>query len=540
MAGILVWWLYCAISFYGTIVSSDEKIDFSRPASIFALALIIFAVAGVLSATVRRKAANTLKWLLDHQRAVFIAMLIWQGIVFITLLVSYTSWDPTQTAVEAVYAAHDPGKFSWYLSLYPNNRFLALIEYVPAWLIVHVFGDHFSDFAMMNIVTIPMQILNIIVIDGCILWVRRLIAKYSKTAAGIGFLLMSLLLGGSCWIMIPYTDTLSLPFSILLICTTITILESRRTDRRFSVAPAITRTTLLRFLLLGCAASLAYAMKPSTVIPAIAFAIIWFILNMGKRLLTVFLPTMLTAALGFAFVLVPVTGAERAVFNVDDTQAVPMTHFLMMGLKGHGGFDAQDTHATRSLPTEQAKEQFNLQEIRSRLHDYGPAGYLTFLMKKSWYTTAEGTLGYGWPADFVDSIRNEDRGANLLAVSHNNPIAKSGIGPLLTFQDFFLDHNPANILYKLIMQTFYIPLVIGMLLFTVLTYRRRTFTNVSTWLILSLFGGFLFLMLFEAGTSRYLIQFLPLIVTLSGMGWATWKESTDETSICNGTIDDEN
>ncbi|OZG57177.1 hypothetical protein BTIS_1584 [Bifidobacterium tissieri] len=487
--------------------------------------LIIFAAACILSTTVRSKALNLLKWLLDHQRVVFIAMLIWQGIVFITLLVSYTSWDPAQTAVEAVYAAHDPGKFSWYLSSYPNNRFLSLIEYVPAWLNVHVFDDHFSDFAMMNIVAIPMQILNIMVIDACILWVRHLLAKYSRTAAGIGFLLMSLLLGCSCWIMIPYTDTLSLPFSILLISTTLVILEPHHTDRHASTAPAITRTILLQFLLLGCAASLAYAMKPSTVIPAIVFAIIWFILNMGKRLLTVFLPTMLTASLGFILVLVPVTSAEHAVFNINDTQAVPMTHFMMMGLKGHGGFDAQDTHITGSLPTKQAKEQVNLQQIRSRIHDYGPAGYLTFLLKKSWYTTAEGTLGYGWPAQFVDSIRNEDRGANLLAVSHNNPIVRSGFGPLLTFQDFFLDHNPTNRLYKLIMQTFYIPLIAGMLLFTMLVYRRRKFTNTSVWLALSLFGGFLFLMLFESGTSRYLIQFLPLIVMLSGMGWATWKES---------------
>ncbi|KAA8829303.1 hypothetical protein [Bifidobacterium tissieri] len=452
-------------------------------------------------------------------------MLIWQGIVFITLLVSYTSWDATQAAVEAVWAVHDPGRYSWYLSLYPNNRFLALIQYAPAWIVVRIFGDRLSDFAMMNIVTMVMQIVNIAIIDGCILWVRHLLARYSKTAAGIGFLLMSLLLGCSRWIMIPYTDTLGLPFSILLISTAITILEPHHTADHGSstnAAPA-TRTMLPRFLLLGCAASLAYVMKPSTVIPAIAFAIIWLILNMGKRLLTVFLPTMLIATLGFTLVLVPVTGAEHAVFNADDSSSVPMTHFIMMGLVGRGAFNGQDVDATISKSTKQAKEQFNLQEIRSRLHDYGPAGYLTFLLKKSWYTTAVGTLGYYRWANI--DIRAGDRGSGLFAISHNNPIAKSGIGPLLTFQDFFLDHNPTNILYKLIMQTFYIPLVIGMLLFAVLTYRRRTFTNVSTWLTLSLFGGFLFLMLFESGMSRYLIQFLPLIVMLSGMGWATWKES---------------
>ncbi|OXE60580.1 hypothetical protein ADH69_08455 [Limosilactobacillus reuteri] len=35
---------------------------------------------------------------------------------------------------------------------------------------------------------------------------------------------------------------------------------------------------------------------------------------------------------------------------------------------------------------------------------------------------------------------------------------------------------------------------------------------------LTILGGFIFLLLFEGGRSRYLIQFLPYLITLSSLG----------------------
>ncbi|ALX88028.1 hypothetical protein LCAM36_2481 [Lacticaseibacillus paracasei] len=47
-------------------------------------------------------------------------------------------------------------------------------------------------------------------------------------------------------------------------------------------------------------------------------------------------------------------------------------------------------------------------------------------------------------------------------------------------------------------------------------------------LILSMLGAFLYLLLFEGGRSRYLIQYLPTLIPLSAWGWYVNTEKNIE------------
>lgn len=56
-------------------------------------------------------------------------------------------------------------------------------------------------------------------------------------------------------------------------------------------------------------------------------------------------------------------------------------------------------------------------------------------------------------------------------------------------------------------------MIIGMIKATRFSFESNDF------LLLALLGGLAFLMIFEGGKSRYLIQFIPQILLLAGRGW---------------------
>lgn len=49
-------------------------------------------------------------------------------------------------------------------------------------------------------------------------------------------------------------------------------------------------------------------------------------------------------------------------------------------------------------------------------------------------------------------------------------------------------------------------------------------------LFLTMVGGFLYLLLFEGGRSRYLIQYLPALVPLAAWGWSTGIQAVEKYS----------
>ena len=91
---------------------------------------------------------------------------------------------------------------------------------------------------------------------------------------------------------------------------------------------------------------------------------------------------------------------------------------------------------------------------------------------------------------------------------------------------FIIEYDsPSYVFYKIVKQPIWIVMVLGAFV-PVWKYRRYRQLN---YLLLTIFGGILFLMVFEGGKTRYLIQFLPQIFLLSSIGLATWlhQEKTE-------------
>ncbi|OZG61726.1 hypothetical protein BMYO_0240 [Bifidobacterium myosotis] len=534
ITGVFVWWLYCAVSYFGSIIPADEisikansddpVIEQHRiltgPGAVTIAICVAIATALLFSARFRARVVSWIRFLANHRRIVFIAMLCWQMVILACFIPAHLRYDARAAQTSSINAVLTPGVFDNYLSTYPNNAFLYLIEYIPTRILYLLSGPILIENKLraVTIIVFCMQLINIVIVDTSILFLEKTIRPISERASRYAYLFMALLLGCSTWIICPYTDTFSLPLSIWMISLMVKVFN--KSKERHIDAWRIKEIVgfVAHFLLIGVSTSLAYAMKPSSVIPLIAFVIVWFVLCLGKSILTKFIPSILAIIIGFGIVAMPLQVAEHTVFNYDSSRSVPMTHYLMMGMKDHGRYNEADYRATVARPTIEEKEQYNLSVIGQRLEDFGPIGYFSFLLKKSYYNSADGSFG----DNSYLTVLNGQKGTGWVAVGEKNPIHSHNIVPFVWVQDFLADGEDAHQIYEIIMQAIYILLVLGMLLFSVRLYLAKAKLSdiaLEAWIALSLLGGYAFLLIFEGGRTRYLLQFLPLMLFISALGW---------------------
>ena len=59
--------------------------------------------------------------------------------------------------------------------------------------------------------------------------------------------------------------------------------------------------------------------------------------------------------------------------------------------------------------------------------------------------------------------------------------------------------------------------------------KSNNFSMIQLFLALSILGAFMYLMVFEAGRSRYLISFLPVLILMSAFGYQSKGGNIHET-----------
>ncbi len=86
--------------------------------------------------------------------------------------------------------------------------------------------------------------------------------------------------------------------------------------------------------------------------------------------------------------------STQTTIEFNKNEQYPITHWMMMGLKGNGGYNLSDSNATSSQKKYQDKKDYNIKVIKKRLKDYGPIGYTKFLLNKQYYNTAAGDFDW--------------------------------------------------------------------------------------------------------------------------------------------------
>lgn len=454
------------------------------------LALILFGILAFLADRYRLQLKKSYHFLMRHKLAIALAALLFQLIMLLSaeLLIRRDA----AVVFTGAFKYLKESSISSYLTRNPNN--------LPLFLYERFFFNLFGEAALWIMQGLNLFYVNIaawILYKGC----QR---YFSQTVADVTFTLYVALVGFSPYYMSMYTDIPPLPLISLQIFLALGLLKNQEK----------TRQIIGRSLLLGILTSLAFLIRPTVMILMIAAFGVLFLRKNWKK----FFLTAAVFGLGFSASYLPfhyglAHQTEVPIIQGEGLAKGPLL-FVNLGLTfiGHNQEDMKEGLLQYVDPDKRADYNNGMfatenviKEIKRRLKEYTPLTFLQHLYYKQSLTVAEGNLGW-----LYRSVEHEKTPyiSPLYESTKDNRLAQF-------IRDFFLNSDKDSYrYYSLLKQVVWIIMALG-LVFALWKYRPDDSLN---FLILAVFGGLLFLQIFEGGKTRYLIQFLPQILILSAVG----------------------
>lgn len=416
---------------------------------------------------------------------IFLSMILAATIQVIILLNTNTplGWDVGSVVTVAI----DPSIGSNYVSINPNNLFLISFYHSIYALFLSPMTSTPNAWLFFQIITTLGLDLSIF----CLTYAVK--SMFNLDVALITYIIFYALFVLTPYIQAPYSDVAVLfPVSLALVC--LTRLENMQ--RLWS--------KIILSLVIAVLTAIIFAIKPSAIIVVIA----WVIQKLVSEFLVDkssgrFSRLLIVVCVTLGFVATnPVLSAVTTTYTpikIEKNQALPWQHFAYMGLTGNGGYNDTIKSDTLKLKATDKMRRYSIDGILNRFHELGIIGYLQFLTVKQMNNTARGD--FTWGVDGVplqpfrksrNSFQDRIRSLYLVGGSHTSDLS------------FYF-------------QIVWVLTLIGILQ-SLIFYKFRDNDWVQI-LILTVLGGFLYLLLFEGGRSRYLIQYLPAFVPLAGWGW---------------------
>ena len=282
--------------------------------------------------------------------------------------------------IEAVYQGAiewvQTGTFAKYYDYYyhfPNN--LGAMTFLHFFFSIASFLGFEDYFLVGMIVNSILSILTMMVVS--------LILKHISGAKQAVFALVIFAVYLPFYFIAPvfYTDSLSMLFPVLFYYLYLKLKDTSYNKKFFLIC-----------ILMGLAASIGMKIKFTVVIMVIAVAIDMFINSNWKKAISANAVVCSVILICFAVFNVYIYSyhldRERARQDND-----PYVHWVMMGLKGSGGYNPDDYLFTRSFKDPDERKAAIIQEIKRRISEYGPDGMFKFLTKKSVKCFGDGTFG---------------------------------------------------------------------------------------------------------------------------------------------------
>ncbi len=361
-----------------------------------------------------------------------------------------------------------------YLVKYPNNVALTV-------LLATLYKISYSIFGCVPKM-VPV-VLNCIAINLSVLFT----AFTAKKLFGNKHALISLML---CMLFAPYytytpfyyTDSLSMPFLIGSVCLFVSAIKSENKYKKYAM-----------LVLFGGVVFLGFKMK-ATVVFVLVCALIYALLRFNVKR---FLAISLAVIVGFSSVGIVYTESVKSLNLCTKEQSYeseyPVTHWIMMGLKGVGRYNRSDSKFTRSFENKGEKQKANIDEIKNRVEEYGVGGLISHTAKKAVWIWEDGTY----------------------FISHHieKPIERNSLHSLVLKEGKYRD--VFNI-YSCGFQLF----LIFMMMLSALKGCIKPKVDKTILLKGLLFSIFIFLLIWEA-RSRYLYNFTPVFILLATDGLKT-------------------
>jgi len=432
--------------------------------------------------------------LLAHKHIVLIFLavitVIWQ-IVIVYSLSGKSVWDPGDVLTVAVGGQET---MSHYFSNYPNTLMLLYMEH-GIW--------NFLGQPTTKVLVFALNYINILIVDVAAILIVSIVRQwFGKKYMKLVILLTWSLFLITPWVALPYTDTWAFFLTALNLWLTMKYELVEKNWQRNLCA-----------ICLGLSFTMSYLIKPSLLVVFVALFIIQILRGFSgaikrRKMVLMMLPVLLglIAASG-VFVGFKAHTARQTLMTVDSKLALPPSHFIAMGMTGIGGYNADDVQLNRNIKSPQKRQAANIKLIQQRLAGFGPTNYFKFLLTKQVANTADGS--FSWGNDGIFIIPYSSKNPNMLNAVPRQLFTENGVATTNAFE------------YRLVVQ----------LIWTVVLFFLLFAGRLKTWrsqlLKYSVVGAMAFLLIFEGGRSRYIIQFLPVFLilsTVSGKGLFEWGQ----------------
>lgn len=338
-----------------------------------------------------------------------------------------------------------------------------------------IFGrDNYVAFQYFNAVMLPL-----IVFSGCQI-VRKLSGNNDRAEA------YYLILIGTCFPMYAYTA-----FVYGEVSSTAAVLSAS-----WLLLSCLEKFTLPKVIALALMSGIAVQLRKNTLIILIAFIIV-VLVRLFRQLDWRVLVTGLSVLVGVLLVQSMVRGIYRDVWD-EEARAIPAILYAAMGLRepdGHPGWNnnyeyiifaenEDDVEVTTEIAIENIKE--SLEHFRE------DPGYMWYFFKTK--------INAQWQAPMYQSI-----------VMNNNIVREQSRIVQMIYKEEILGK-----LVKVYMKAFQL-FMYGCILLWLLTHWKEKMVIEKYVLLIAVFGGFLFSIIWEAKT-RYIMPYMILMIPYFSMG----------------------
>lgn len=395
-----------------------------------------------------------------------------------------------------------------YFSRYPNQLFLygAFTGFA-----------HFLQALGVSNYYLGLICLSSLSVAACVPMTAYIAKQIAGHAVGYGaFVLSAVMCGLSPWIMVPYSDTFGMFFTVFILwCYVCLDKQVQNQDEQTSALAGvhvdvhIDARTCCRWFLMGLAVVIGYAIKPTVIFVFVAIVVIELIQWLAsfasrgsqsskdpydlRKTATAIVACAFGVVLAFALTSI----VKNSTYDVDENAAFSATHFLMMGANPVSGgvWSVSDVEFSDAANTPEERSKANLAEFKNRVMAMDLPQANMFLLKKLLTNFADGTFAWEIEGDFYTQIIGTNEAVlNFYGIS----------------SDASLDNNT----FAPLSQVLWLFVLAGCILI-VLGRRPLKAETVIAFTLLMLSA---FLMLFEA-RARYLFLYLPFFIILGTMGW---------------------
>ena len=425
----------------------------------------------------------------------FVTLGLFVAQVYICLNILFASnWDPGIVWDAALPRARGDisgmEAIAHYFSIYPNNILLLLLN-TGCYRLNHALGIFGGNYSRM----VPILLDCASISAACWLTYKELSLLTERRYALLGFVCCVALAGLSPWMVIFYSDSLSILFPILTL-----YLYTKACLKETGKESGMQK--VLALLVCG----VGYFIKPQCMIVVIAILAIELVKALqtkGKEALLGFGAMLAVPFLCVALISPLLTFAyESKGVPLDVEMKFGMPHFLMMGMneKCGGAYSDEDLYFSVAFDTAKERSAGELREAGARVRAMGPVGLGRHLCKKLLTVYHDGTFAWGmegsWYTKIVENIN-----------TRMAPFLQSVYYPDGSRQEVFKTGAQAFWIFVLLFTT-----VSG---FMSLPAKKPAVVHV---LKLTVVGFTLFELLFEV-RARYVFLYVPFFCVLAALGF---------------------